>query len=53
MASYFRVLFFVSMLVALLCCLVELGLGPVALSCWAWWLALPQLIHTNRTGVHV
>jgi hypothetical protein len=49
MAGYFRVLFFTSLLVALLG--YDLGLG--ALSCWAWWPTRPQLIHTNTTGVHV
>jgi hypothetical protein len=51
MAGYFKVLFFASLLVALSCCLV--GLRPSALSCWAWWPARPQLIHTNTTGVHI
>jgi hypothetical protein len=53
MTGYFRVLFFASPLVALLHCLVGLGPRPGALSCWAWWPTRPQLIHTNRTGVHL
>jgi hypothetical protein len=53
MAGYFRVLFFASLLVALLCCLVGLELRPSALSCYAWWPTRPQLIHTNMIGVHV
>jgi hypothetical protein len=49
MAGYFRVLFFASLLVALSCCLV--GLGPGALSCWAWWSArldLNSFIQTRQ-----
>jgi hypothetical protein len=45
--------FFASLLVVMSCCLVQLGHGPDALTCWVWWPARPQLIHTNTAGVHV
>jgi hypothetical protein len=53
MADYFSVLFFSSLLVVWPCCLVGIGPRPGVLPCWAWWPTQTQLIHTNRTGVHV